>query len=135
VVERGRSGEFAEGGRLGDILNIFYPFVTVADLEEQAETESVLDAQVDLALGVLAHQTAFGHEGVHELHLGQLVVAVDGVLRGCLQPEPLQLLLETFVLALGKVLVDLRSILSIAVSHLVLEFGGSRGVLVHAPGA
>jgi len=72
---------------------------------------------------------------VHELHLGQLVVSVDGVLGGRLQPETLQLLLEALILTLGQVLVELGGVWPVAVGQFVLELGGGGGVLVHAPGA
>jgi len=135
VVEGSSSGELTECSSLGDGLHVFDPLVAVADLEEQTEPERVLDPLVHLALGLLADQRAFGDQSVHELHLGQLVVSVDGVLGGRLQPESLQLLLEALVLTLGQVLVELGGVWSVAGGHLVLELGGGGGVLVHAPGA
>jgi len=109
--ERVVEGDFAcllsEVVFLGLQLQVMDPFVAVADLLQQGESECALDALVDLLLGVLAYQALFLHKGVYELELSELVVAVDGVLGGCLDLDAQQFLLQALVLLLGQVLVEL----------------------------
>jgi len=93
VVEDHLAGQRREVAALGLQLQVVDPLVAVADFEEQAEAERELHALVDLGLGVLGDERLVRHERVDELQLGQLVVAVHGVLGGRLELDALQLLL------------------------------------------
>jgi len=107
VVEGDLARLLSEVVFLGLQLQVMDPFVAVADLLQQGESECALDAFVDLLLGVLANQALFLHKGVYELELSELVVAVDGVLGGCFDLDAQQFLLQALVLLLGQVLVEL----------------------------
>eukprot|EP00341_Mesodinium_pulex_P000423 CAMPEP_0116952542 /NCGR_PEP_ID=MMETSP0467-20121206/40806_1 /TAXON_ID=283647 /ORGANISM="Mesodinium pulex, Strain SPMC105" /LENGTH=308 /DNA_ID=CAMNT_0004637857 /DNA_START=283 /DNA_END=1210 /DNA_ORIENTATION=+ len=125
-----RSGEVA---LLGLELEVVDPFVAVADLEQQRETQGRVDALVDFGLGVFGDQGLLRHEGVDELELGQLVVAVDGVLGGGLDLDAGQDLLERLVLLLGQVLVEVGGRSLVAADQSQEQFGGVLVVLVHVP--
>jgi len=107
VVEGDLTSLQREVAFLGFKVEIVDPFVAVADLLEQGEAESAVNPLVDLLLGVLADQTLLLYKGMYELEICQLVVAVDGVLGGCLDLDAHEFVLQTLVLLLGQVLVEL----------------------------
>jgi len=93
VVEVHLALERRKIAALGLQLQVVDPLVAVANLEQQAKPERLLYALVDLLLRILRDQRLVRHERVDKLQLGQLVVAVHGVLGGRLELDALQLLL------------------------------------------
>jgi len=98
MVESEVAGDSREVGCLGSHEQVVDPLVSVAHFEEDAEAEGMVDALVDFGLGVRGDQTALEHEGMDELHLGQVVVSIDSVFRRGFELDSLQLLFQTFIL-------------------------------------
>jgi len=107
VVEGDLARLLSEVVLLGLQLQVVDPLVAVADLLQQGESERAIDALVDFLLGVLADQALLLDKCVYELELSELVVAVDGVLGGRFDLDAQQFLLQTLVLLLGQVLVEI----------------------------
>jgi len=70
---------------------------------------------------------------VLELQLSQIVVAVDGVLGGRLHLDSQQFVLETFVLLLGQVIVELALARLGAAGQRQPEFGTVSIFIVDVP--
>lgn len=125
--------DFGEIHTLSCAVQVFEPGIGIAHFEQQTLAQSLVDALVDLGLTVLTDETLFSDEGVYELEFSQLVVAVDGVFGGGLDPHALQLLLQTLVLLLRQVLLELGRICSVAPLQQQLQFGRGGVVVVECP--